>query len=523
MDSMAEESTHRSGFNQVYKVLRRRKGVISSTAIVLFTLSAHLTFNLPDTFRSNTLLLVSPQRLPASYITSTVTQSAQERIYGITQHILSRTNLEKIVTEFNLYAAAKWTNMEDRVQQLRKKIRINVQADQSGVRRETSESSSAFLLSFDAEAPDKATLVTGRLAALFIDENIRIREQQATGTTNFINTEAERIRKVLEQQESEVNRYKSEHRFELQEQLDANVKSIEQFRVQLQNNMVRLAALRERKADLEKQIMDAETGTPREKDGSRTERPETLPQVRSIEDKRIQLKSFLAQYSVKHPDVVRLKNEIETLEKEEVGKSDPALILLYPKTPVGQMIRRQLGEVQIEIHSLDSTTGTLRGDIIAYQRRIDNTPVREIEFSKISRDYQITLKKYQDLLAKTMESQLSENMEKQQKGEQFQILDPASMPQKPIFPNRPLILLGGLFGGLAAGLVFGCLMESSDTSIKKGDVVENLPLLVMLPQVSSRRSVLERRRAVGFFAFTSISCIVIGMVIIHLTAPIFFY
>src|SRR5215467_6007190 len=173
---MEEESTRKPSYDQIFNLLYRRKGIIACTALVIFTLSVYLGLSLPNVYQSTTLLLVTPQRLPSSYINSTLTQSMQERIYGITQQILSRTNLEKIIKEFNLYPTARWATMEDRVQELRKRIRINAQADQVGVRRDSAQGSAAFLLSFDAETPEKATLVTSRLGALFIDENIRIRE-----------------------------------------------------------------------------------------------------------------------------------------------------------------------------------------------------------------------------------------------------------------------------------------------------------------------------------------------------------
>jgi len=515
---LEEEAPSRSATNRIRNILYRRKTLVFSVALAVFSLAAYLALSLPNIYRSSALLLGSPQRLPPSYVTSTLTQTGQERIYGITQQILSRTNLEKIVKQFSLYSTARWVTMEDRVEELRKKIRINAQTDQSSSRRENPQSSVAFALSFDAEAPEKATSVTARLAALFIDENIRLREQEATGTTSFINTEAERIRKDLEQQETEVNRYKAQHRFELQEQLDANIKTLEQLRLELQNNTLLLASLQDRRGALEKQLVEVESALRREAMGNDRLEP---GQPQSLDGKKALLRTLINQFTEKHPDVIRLKKEIQALEAEASPEELAAPAI--PSNPVSDTLRRQIGEVQIEIPALATKIQGLRADIASYQQRVDNTPLREIEFSKISRNYQITLKKYQDMLAKTLESQLSENMEKQQKGEQFQILDPASVPQKPLFPNRPLILILGLGGGLTAGLLLALYLENSDSSIKKGDTIQNVPLLAMLPQIASRSTVLEQRRAQGFLVLASMSSIVIGILIIHFSVPFFFY
>ena len=105
--------------------------------------------------------------------------------------------------------------------------------------------------------------------------------------------------------------------------------------------------------------------------------------------------------------------------------------------------------------------------------------MRAIELTKISRGYEITLRKYQDLLAKGMESELSENMEKKQKGEQFQILDPANFPLKPFQPNRLMIVFVGLAGGIAGGIGLALLWDNLDSSFKSADEIRcslNVPL-----------------------------------------------
>src|SRR5262245_31896128 len=147
---LEEEAPSRSATNRIRNILYRRKTLVFSVALAVFSLAAYLALSLPNIYRSSALLLGSPQRLPPSYVTSTLTQTGQERIYGITQQILSRTNLEKIVKQFSLYSTARWVTMEDRVEELRKKIRINAQTDQSSSRRENPQSSVAFALSFDA-------------------------------------------------------------------------------------------------------------------------------------------------------------------------------------------------------------------------------------------------------------------------------------------------------------------------------------------------------------------------------------
>jgi hypothetical protein len=150
------------------------------------------------------------------------------------------------------------------------------------------------------------------------------------------------------------------------------------------------------------------------------------------------------------------------------------------------------------------------------QSRVDNTPLRAIELSKITRDYDITLRKYQDLLGKSLESELSENMEKKQKGEQFQIVDPAHLPQKPVAPNRPRILLIGLMLALGGGVGAAFLLDNLDKSFKTNeDLVSHssIPLLAVLPAVPTRGIVSERRQARMVLVLGSLAVLAIGLVL----------
>ena len=205
--------------SQILNTIRRRKDIVIAIFLVIAALTSYLVVSLPNIYRSSTLILITPQKLPPWYVASTVTANIENRMLAMTQQILSRTSLESIIRQLNLFASGgNASSIDERVEKLRKRINI-----------ETNRSDS-FKLSFESEDPHTAMQVTARLASLFINENVRVREQQATGTTAFMNTEVERLRKELEEQETLVNLYKSQHRTDLPEQLDANLRTLEQMR-----------------------------------------------------------------------------------------------------------------------------------------------------------------------------------------------------------------------------------------------------------------------------------------------------
>ncbi len=492
--------------------LYRRKSLIVSVFLVVSALAMYLSTVIPEVYRSTTLISVSPQRIPTSYVSTTITTSLGERMQAIAQEILSRTRLEKIIQEFELYPGT--TTVEDRVERLRKMIKIEFRQ------------ANLFALSFESESPQKAKEVATRLASLFIEQNLQVREQQAMGTKSFINAEAERLRNELEEQETVVSRYRIANRFELPDQLDTNLRMLDQLRSELQGSNVRLSALQERKGILQKQIVESDIlggfdllGIP--------QGGQSTPYGAQLELKKRELESLLARYSLKHPDVARLNKEIEAIEsqktsstsKTSAGSSIPAT------NPLRQVLQSQVADLDNEIRALRSQIDNVRGQIPVYQARIDNTSVRGIELTKISRTYDITLRKYQDLLAKGLESQLSENLEKKQKGEQFDILDPANFPIKPLRPNRPMIILLGLMGGLAGGILLAFVWDTLDTSFKRADEIAgvvNLPVLATIPSLMTRGSVLDQRRSQGILVFASIAALAVGLVCVRMFGPLYF-
>jgi len=503
-------------FFKILNTLHRRKGVIVSVSVVISLLAVYLASVLPRIYRSSTLIVVTPQRVPSSFVTSTVTMDLGERMRSIIQEILSRTRLEKIIEEFDLYPAATKESAEERIEHLRRKINVELRRN------------NVFELSFESENPQKAQQVTSRLASLFIEQNLQAREQQAEGTKSFINAEAERLRKELEEQEAVVNRYKAAHLFELPDQLDANLRTVEQLRRELDSSDQRVLALQERKGVLQKQAVESDIPKVDVVAGSFVAPVDGVTQSVQMDMKTKELESLLHRYSSKHPDVIRLQREIQAFQSEgrDITSTKPANLTKTSNTsPLKQMLQKQIADIDSEVQTLRSQGERIRGRIDVVRARVDSTPVRGIELSKISRGYEITLRKYQDLLAKSLESELSENMEKKLKGEQFQILDLANFPIRPIRPRPNLIILVGILVGLASGVALALFWENLDTSFNRSEEINayvNVPLLATLPALITRGSVLEQRRTQGLLVLASIGTLALGIVFVRVFGPMYF-
>lgn len=493
---------------KILNIFYVQKRVVITVFVVVAALAAYLAKSLPDVYRSSTSIQVTPQELPSSLVNSRTAWSTEQRIRTISQEILSQARLAKIVEEFNLYPLLR---SDARVERLRKNMVFEVR------RTDT------FVLSFEHTNPALAFQVAQRMGDLFRQENVSLKQEQATGTTTFISTEAARLRKELEAQESEVNVYKAKYRSELPEQLDANLRTLEQLRAELQSNISRLSSLQERKAGLEKQLVEGNFSAV-STDG------QNIPEWKQLADRRQQLEDLQSRYSEKHPDIVRLKKEILRLEAQDKAqqaklKESAATDATPARNPVQQMLLKQTAELTAEIGSLKSANEALKGQIASYQAHIDNTPVRAIELAKITRVYDITVKKYQDLQAKSFDTRLSESMDTAQRGEQFRVLDKANLPQRPVGPNRLAIVLVGLVMGLAGGLGSAFLWENLNNSFKTGEDIREsstVPLLATIPAIMTRQTILQQRRAHGMLVLASIAVFVIGVASIHFYGKLYF-
>lgn len=504
-------------FSKLFAGFYRHKGLAFAVSLVVLLWVVYLAATLPNVYRSSTLILITPQRVPGNIVMPTITSTVTDRINSITQEILSRTRLESIIKEFGLYQGGRGNTMEDRVGNFRKNIRLDIRRND------------AFQISFDSGNPEIAMKVANRLASLFIEQNLQVREQQAIGTTNFINSETERLRKELEEQEALVTHYKVKNRFELPDQLDANLRTLEQLRSELKGNTTTMASMQERMGSLQKQLLDASVPIATFTKTGENEVKLNIPSNQKLQIRQKELDSLLIRYSERHPDVKRLRSEIALLERElNVEKSKAKKtghVPQFAENPLKQIIEEQIDGLKSSINAIEMSNTELRSAITVYQKRVENTPLRGIELTKVTRTYDITLRKYQDLLAKGLESQLSENLEKKQKGEQFQVVDPANLPLAPLKPNRPLILLGGLAAGLIGGLGAAFIWDLLDRSCKNGDDLAgfiDLPILATIPAMVTRGAVLERRRGQGLLGVSTLGMLLLGLTLIRLFGSRFF-
>ena len=476
------------GFGSALEVWSRRKWL----AILVFVgpcvaVISVVTF-LPNIYRSTATVLIEGQQLPEAFVRSTVTSAVETRLQTITQDILSRSRLESLITRFGLYADLKrQVPLEEVIERMRRDIQLELK----GVKQvEQHRATVAFSIGYKGSNPLTVAQVTNTLASFYIEENLKVRERQAAGTTEFLRVQLDETKKKLDELERLVSAFKKAYMGELPQQLDANLATLGRLNMQLRVNSDNLPRSLERKEDLAKQLSEMESSAPAGGPGATAERTAKLRQ---------ELVELSARFTDAHPTVVRVKSEIKDLERqltEAKPNGEPEKEQVAPASPAARRLRQALGEVDAEIAALKAEAGHLRRDIAAYQQRVEKTPRREQEFQSLSRDYETTKELYTSLLRRYEEAKLAESMEQRQKGEQFRVLDPAMASEQPVAPNRVRLILTGL--ALSLGLALGAVVlgEQLDTSFHTVDDLRaftRVPVLVSIPPIVTETDVSQRR------------------------------
>jgi polysaccharide chain length determinant protein (PEP-CTERM system associated) len=471
-----------SGLPQVLDVLRRRKWLAILTFLAVLGAGVTVVRYLPEVYRSKATVLIERQQIPDELVRPTVTSTLEVRLHTISQEILSRSRLELLVNQFNLYPELKGEKpLEVIIDEMRKDIGLELVGSEQ---RRGDTATVAFNITYSGKNPQQVAMVTNTLASFYIEENLKVREQQAVGTADFLRVQLDEMQKNLVAQEEKLGEFKEKYIGELPDQQEANLATLEQLSTRLRLNNDNQVRVSETRSALVTQLSEAQGLAGGGPDAGATK----LAQM------KLQLADLERRYTDKYPDVVRLKQEIASLEaqllaEEHSTEAQDESETVELASPYVMQIKSSIKATDVELSTLKAEAQHLQNTIATYQQRVDNAPRREQEYQVLSRDYETSKELYRSLLLRQKEAELAENMETRQKGELFRILDPAAVSETPAAPDRPKLYLMVLMAalGLSAGLVL--LAEQLNTSFHSVDAVRAMtpiPVLVSIPEIVTR-------------------------------------
>jgi succinoglycan biosynthesis transport protein ExoP len=525
----------------------RRRITFFVTASVLFALTVLMAVLLPPTYRSTATILIEQQEIPQDLVRSAISSFADQRIQVISQRVMTTQNLLSLIDRYHLYPDLRLTRpREVLMQRMRddigmKMISADVIDPRSG---HPTQATIAFSVSYQSQSPDLALKVANDLTSLYLNENLTSRTQLAEQTTAFFAEEASRQQARIVELDKALADFKEKHRDRLPELATINTQVSDRTELELRDAENHLSALDSQRILLEAQLAQISPTALIFSD--------TGQRVMNTEDRlkalKSQLAGFKARYAPGHPDIVAAQREVEGLEKEvksEDGTSDlarrlndarallaqaqeryspdhPDVIRLqrvvgelesafaaqpasgnllkeqaHADNPAYIQVRGQIDALMAERESAEMKRAELRTKLNDYEGRLTAAPAVERDYRALARDLDNAQLRYQQIRAKQSDAQISDQLETEKKGERFTMIEPPLPPEKPISPNRILILVMGIMLSLAMGLGAVVLKESVDPSIRGINDVRRLlsvPPLAAIPNIVTPAEARRQRR-----------------------------
>lgn len=499
-------------------IFRRRKWWIIVTTTVVFVVTLVVAMRLPSLYRAETVILVDPQKVPDTYVPSTGNTTVADRLSTVRQEVMSPTRLKELLTRTGLYADAVANKNEDAViRQLQKSIQLEV-VDAGSSRL------SAFRIAYTGRTAAEAALVPNEMAEMIITKNVQARQEQSSGTAEFLQNELVQTRKQLEQKEAELGRIKSTFIMDLPESKQFHLEALATLRNQLQASQDRMNRAQQEKLYLQSTIGNTNTTVDLDADSQGALSSPEQAQVQKLEARLAELGG---RYGPSHPDVRKTRSELEQLKAKIAAEQKAAPAPIEVPRPARQAARNpvvtaQINKLDQDIQEQTNLQKQLEGQVSFHSSKLEREPVFEQQMAGLMRDYDTLRAHYNHLLDKKLSADMYTSLVTHEEGERFVILDRATVPAKPFAPNRFLYGLVSLLGGLFAGTGLAVIVEMTDPSVRHEQEAASIlgkPVFAGIPTIVTplqARSALIR--TVGTMALTIVSASVLGFVASYLMA-----
>jgi polysaccharide chain length determinant protein (PEP-CTERM system associated) len=467
-------------------MLRRRWVLIVIFAVIGPPLAYGVSLFLPSEYVSQTLVLVDQQTVPTDFVRPVDTTDISQRLSSMQQQILSRSRLEPIIHQFGLYPKdANRVSIDDLVGRLQKAIEVT--PVQPMAQTQTVHLP-GFFVNVRLDNPRSAQQVCTAITSMFIEQSLSTRQQHSEDTTQFLAQQLADAKAQLDQQDKALADFKLKHSGSLPDEEQTNLNLLTGLTSQLDAATQALARAQQDKGFAESVLTQQIAAWQASQSGRN---PDTMElQLTALQT---QLAGLEARYTEDYPDVIKTKNDIAVLQKKIAENDNQTTSAESGKPPRPLAEPGQITQLRAQVHAFEQVIAEkskeqeqIKQQIRLYQDRVQSSPVVEEQYKELTRGYQTALDSYNDLQKKRDQSQMATELERQQEGEQFRVLDPANLPDKPSFPNRRLFALSGLGGGLGLGLGLAFLLEMRDTSMRTERDVEfvlRLPVLAMVPEI----------------------------------------
>ncbi len=498
------------GLQDYIALFKRRKYWFIFPALATAIAICVTGWRLPNMYRCQTIILVQPQKVPDSYVKSMPINSWPERLSTIYQEVTSPARLKPVIDSMNLYPEMRKQpgGEPDAVAAMQKAINVEQVSALGTI-------AAAFRITYKGNNAAQVAQVTNQLAAMFIEENLKVREEQSYGTADFIQSELEKTEKELQDKGKELAEVRSRFSEDLPQAQQFHVQEAETLRQQLQVVQQQLHYDQQQKSELEALVtttaptVDVDLGAT------------TSPQDSEAQDLQSRLNTLRSRYGPNHPDVKKLQAELDKAKAkqgDQPAQQAPAPAVRKMHNPV---LEAQMEQLDKDTEKQTQLSSELQSQIQAHLSKIQIAPEVAQKIEGAQRDYDALQHRYEALLEKKMAAETATAMESREKSERFVLLDTAQVPQKPYSPNRPLVVCIAVIMAVLFGTGAALAREVVDDAVRNEREAERIlsaPVLSGVPEILSANQIWQnavRLCAVGLA--TIVVAVGLGIAIANLS------
>ena len=547
----------------------RRRATFFIVASLLLLVAVLLSVCLPSTYQSSATILIEQQEIPQDLVRSAITSFADQRIQVISQRVMTTQNLLSLIDRYTLYPDIRQSKpREVLLQRMRDDIGLHMISAQVIDPRSGSPTHAtiAFNVSYQNHSPDLALKVANDLTTLYLNENLTSRAQSAQQTSTFFADEATAQQARIDEIDKKVAIFKKQNRAKLPELNQLNVNTTDRTESELRDVDNRISSIDSQRLLLEAQLAQinptsqvySDTGqrvmstedrlkalksqlagfkakyAPGHPDIISTEREvaglekevksgdETSNIARELTAAKSRLALAQQRYTAEHPDVIKAQHEVEDLEKKlaaQPARTTRDKEAEHADNPPYLQVKGQIDALSVERRAAEARRDALEAKLSDYESRLSGAPAVERDYRQLLRDLDNAQAKYQQLRAKQYEVNTSQDLETERKGERFTMIEPPLPPEKPISPNRILILAMGIVLSLGAGVGAVVLKDTLDPCVRGVQDLRQLvhvPPLVAIP-VMLTQSERRTRRRILIFSIQGVLIAIAGtLLLVHL-------
>lgn len=488
-------------------LIKRRKWQVILPAVLLFPIAVAVAFVLPSIYRSEAMILVERPNVPPELVSTTVTTTLMERVQTIQRRFLASENLTDFIHKHDLYEEGDKESVPRVVDQLRKAIDVSlVPTGRQGP-------NVAFTVSSENTDPYIAHLVTKELVDWYMRENAQARQRQAESASQFLAKEASALKEEIAKLEGQLADLRIQYDGSLPSQRDQNLQQLNRAQEQILSLNFEAETLKERKRTLQDEISLVPAFGPYVVGEQRVLGPEE--QLKALQ---LQLMELSGQYTSAHPDIIDLRQRIESLQARVASRGNSAG-QQAPDNPRYIRLQEQIQAVDRELDVLARRRVVAEDQAEKIAQRLARTEEIEQRYNALVRDYRSATDDYATIRRKELSADLGQSLEAEQMSERFSLIEPPRVPNEPDSPNRFLILFAGSLLSVGAGFATGVLAELLDPAIhgsKRLAKITGSAPLVVVPYIQTRAETRRTWLRYGLFALMGLMVVGAGLTFIHL-------